>query len=186
MKKFYNVRLTVISALLFTFPVSNIAFADVSQFTTGPVFHEYGKNVVINNGLSMPKKQQFKVVFDVSERSEEGKVNRKFDTLARFINMHVRAGVPIENIDVALVVHGAASNDLLNKKAYEAKFSASNPSAELINLLLKNSVNIYLCGQSAVYMDINDKDLLPGVNMSLSAMTANALLQQQGYTLNPF
>jgi len=27
---------------------------------------------------------------------------------------------------------------------------------------------------------------LPGVTMALSAMTAHALLQQDGYTLNPF
>jgi len=29
-------------------------------------------------------------------------------------------------------------------------------------------------------------DLLPNVEMALSAMTAHALLQQDGYTLNPF
>jgi hypothetical protein len=28
--------------------------------------------------------------------------------------------------------------------------------------------------------------ILPGVEMALSAMTAHALLLQQGYTLNPF
>jgi len=28
--------------------------------------------------------------------------------------------------------------------------------------------------------------LLPGVEMALSAMTAHAILQQEGYTLNPF
>ena len=36
------------------------------------------------------------------------------------------------------------------------------------------------------FYDITGGDLLPGVEMSLSAMTAHALLQQDGYTLNPF
>jgi hypothetical protein len=33
---------------------------------------------------------------------------------------------------------------------------------------------------------VKTEDLLPGVEMALSAMTAHALLQQQGYTFNPF
>jgi len=35
-------------------------------------------------------------------------------------------------------------------------------------------------------MDIREADLLPGITMAPSAITAHALLQQQGYTLNPF
>jgi hypothetical protein len=34
--------------------------------------------------------------------------------------------------------------------------------------------------------DIAPEDLLPGVTIGLSAMSTHALLQQQGYTLNPF
>jgi intracellular sulfur oxidation DsrE/DsrF family protein len=47
-------------------------------------------------------------------------------------------------------------------------------------------VQLLVCGQSAAYCDVKSDDLLPGVEMALSAMTAHALLQQQGYTLNPF
>jgi len=37
-----------------------------------------------------------------------------------------------------------------------------------------------------VAFDVGKDDLLPGVERVLSAMTLHALLQQQGYTLNPF
>ena len=47
-------------------------------------------------------------------------------------------------------------------------------------------MSIQLCGQTAVARDISADDLLPGVTMALSAMTAHAQLQQAGYTLNPF
>jgi intracellular sulfur oxidation DsrE/DsrF family protein len=47
-------------------------------------------------------------------------------------------------------------------------------------------VRIFVCGQSAAYYDVTTNDLLPGVEMALSAMTVHALLQQQGYSLNPF
>jgi intracellular sulfur oxidation DsrE/DsrF family protein len=47
-------------------------------------------------------------------------------------------------------------------------------------------VRIIVCGQKAAYYNVTSDDLLPGVKMALPAMTAHALLQQQGYTLNPF
>jgi len=52
--------------------------------------------------------------------------------------------------------------------------------------LTDKGVRVILCGQTAAYYDISNDDLLPGVEMALSAMTAHALLQQEGYTLNPF
>jgi len=56
----------------------------------------------------------------------------------------------------------------------------------LIKALTGKGVRIIVCGQSATYYDIENEDLLPNVEMALSAMTAHALLQQDGYTLNPF
>lgn len=47
-------------------------------------------------------------------------------------------------------------------------------------------VRIIVCGQSAAHYEVATGELLPGVEMALSAMTAHALLQQEGYTLNPF
>jgi intracellular sulfur oxidation DsrE/DsrF family protein len=155
-------------------------------FNKGPVFKDYGENVVIPGGLVDPASQHFKVVFDVAERKPEGGTNRSFNSIARFINMHVRAGVPVENIQVALVVHGKAGFDLMHNDAYSDEFVEDNASAELVSQLLDANVSIHLCGQSATFMGIAAKDVIPGVQMSLSAMTANALLQQQGYTLNPF
>ena len=100
--------------------------------------------------------------------------------------MHVRAGVPLDNIDVAIVVHGKVSPQLLNAAAYEKRFGKANVNQDLLEQLMAAGVTITLCGQSAAFADVAAVDLLPGVQMSLSAMTAHALLQQQGYTLNPF
>lgn len=178
MKKYY----LMLSMLL----LSSNSFADKEDFSKGPVFKDYGENVTIKGALTSPETQTFKVLFDIAKINEDGGVNGNFNTVARFINMHVRAGVPEENIDVAVVVHGKAGFDLLNNAAYKAKFNKNNSSAELVGLLLAEKVKIYICGQSASYLAINEKDLIPDVEMALSAMTENALLQQQGYTLNPF
>ncbi|MEE9347759.1 MAG: DsrE family protein, partial [Robiginitomaculum sp.] len=88
---------------------------------------------------------------------------------------------------VALVVHGGAAHDLTIASHYAGKYDgAENVNASVIKALSGAGVEIYLCGQTAAYHDIENNELLPGVQMSLSAMTAHALLQQQGYTLNPF
>ena len=177
-------KLTLIP-VIFLGAVSLSATANNSM-SKGPVFKDYGPNFIVEGGLSNPKTQKFKVAFDIAEQGSKDKVNRRIESLARFINMHVRAGVPQENIELALVVHGKAGFDVLNDKAYQAKYSSLNPNTELLNLLAENNVKIVLCGQSAAYMKISQSDINSNVKVALSAMTAHANLQQQGYSLNPF
>ena len=128
----------------------------------------------------------FKIVFDVADGAKEGEQNNAINSLARFINMHVAHGVKPENIQLALVVHGSASVDVLANSEYKKRFNADNKNQALIEQLLTNNTKVYVCGQSATHFKVTPELLIDGVNMSLSAMTAHAQLQQQGYTLNPF
>lgn len=173
-------------SLVLTLLLSHATSAAPEDFAKGPVFQNYGENALIENGLLKPETQHFKAVFDISEQSNADGPSRNFNSVARFINMHVRAGVAKKNIEVAMVIHGKAGFDLMNDKAYLSKFDKANGSTELVNLLTEFGVKVFICGQSASYHGINNADLNQNVKMSLSAMTANALLQQQGYTLNPF
>lgn len=155
------------------------AFAE-DTFIPGPVIENYGAVADVPEALAIPEGTVFKVAYDVTQGAEEG-VSRQFNTLARFLNMHVRAGVPEENLHLAAVVHGSAVFDVVKEKDGEP-----NPQAELITELLDHGVRIMVCGQSAAHHKLTKEDLLPGVEIALSAMTAHALLQQEGYTLNPF
>jgi intracellular sulfur oxidation DsrE/DsrF family protein len=157
-----------------------------TSFSEGPLIKGYGKHAQVEQSVAISKDIKLKVAFDVFEASAENALNRKFDSLARFLNMHVANGIPAENIDLALVVHGKAGLDLLNNKTYNKMSGMNNPNLDLLRLLMAKQVKVYLCGQSAAYMEIEPSDLYEGVQMSLSAMTAHALLQQQGYSLNPF
>ena len=157
------------------------ATADMTDFHPGPAIPEYGRIADVPGAQRLPEDTTFKVVFDISDTSPSGDVNRHIASAARFINMHVAAGVPEDQIHLAIVVHGDASHDLTMPAEGE-----ENASAGLIAALIDHGVEIYLCGQSATANDISVEDLLPGVRMALSAMTEHALLQQQGYTLNPF
>lgn len=166
--------------------------AEEQAFTAPPAINNFGQHFFVEDGLNLPKESKFKIAFDVAKQGDIDAVNRQFNSLARFINMHVTHGLSADNIQLALVVHGKAGFDLLTDEHY-AKYQASegntvnaNPNSPLLAELLKNNVNIYLCGQSAAHYGIETAHLHSGVTMALSAMTANALLQQEGYTLNPF
>ncbi|MCL1092396.1 DsrE family protein [Shewanella kaireitica] len=155
-------------------------------FKSGVVLPQYGKVADVETSLVIPKGMTFKVVFDVSKAAEPGKVNRSLDTLARFINMHVSNGVALDDIDLMMVVHGSAVKDFTKEKYFQSTQGQPNTNAELISQLSKLGVKFNLCGQSAAYYDVTLQQLLPGVDMALSAMTAHAIAAREGYSLNPF
>ncbi|MFK8030625.1 MAG: DsrE family protein [Gammaproteobacteria bacterium] len=156
-------------------------------FHNGTAIPSFGKVASVDSDMRIPKDAEFKVTFDVGKQADPGTINRTLDSAARFINMHVEAGVPKENIHVAVVVHGSASTDVTNDTFYQKKNEDThNPNIEAIAALVKNNTDIYLCGQTAAYRGVTKDELVPGVKMALSAMTAHALLLQQGYTPNPF
>lgn len=158
-----------------------LAGAGPGAFTTGPIIEGYGGVAAVEDAR-LGGETQFKVAYDVAKAAEPGKVNRRLETAARFLNMHGAAGVPAENMQLAIIVHGGAHKDLLKSTSG----ADANPNAGLIAALVDAGVRIELCGQTAAYYGVSEADLLPGAVMSLSAMTSHALLQQDGYTLNPF
>lgn len=157
-----------------------------AKFADGPVIFGYGKHAPVQQDIKLQEETFIKVVFDVSDAGKNGAVNRGFNSVARFLNMHVANGMPAKNIHLAIVVHGSATNDMLNNKAYLLKYGQDNANIELISSLLKNNIQLIQCGQSAAYHNINKKNMIEGVDMALSAMTAHVILAKQGYSQNPF
>lgn len=169
-------------------PIS--AFAGPKDFTAGKTIPKYGKISPVDVDQPLQTYSKFKIAFDTVKPADPGELNRTLTSAARFINMHTAASVKAKNIKLAVIVHGGAIRDVATNAYYHGRQdgddAVDNANADLVKTLLDNGVEIYVCGQSAVYHDLRNEDLLPGVQMSLSAMTAHALLQQKGYTLNPF
>ncbi len=176
----------LISTALCVLAFSAPALADEEAFTPGPAIEAFGPVADIDADFVIPDGAIFKHSFDVRQQADPGALNRTLESAARFINMHARAGVPVENIALAIVVHGGAVKDVSNAAFYEEAAGGENANAPLIAALKEKGVRIIVCGQSAAYYNVATDDLLPGVEMALSAMTAHALLQQEGYSLNPF
>lgn len=159
---------------------------DMSAFTTGPVFKTFGPHAPVEETMERPADAKYAIAFDLTEPAAEGQRSRGIERAARFINMHVANGVDPANIHIAIVVHGRAALDLLGDEAWAAKGKGeSNPSSAMLSEMLDKGVRVILCGQSAAAFGIDNAMLVPGVEMALSAMTAHALLQQQGYTVDP-
>ncbi|OEY71064.1 hypothetical protein BI198_11590 [Rheinheimera salexigens] len=189
-------RATYTTLIGFMLCSSFIASAGSEAFKAGPVIKNYGKIAEVNSSLIIPADMKFKVAFDLGSAAKPDEVNRSIETLARFINMHVAAGVKLEDISLAMVVHGKAASDMTKDSFYQqlnagssnksSNKKQSNANKDLIAELVKQGVKFYVCGQTAAYYGITADDLLPGVDMALSALTAHAVLANQGYSVNPF
>ena len=155
---------------------------------TGPVIEAYGPVFDVPAiGIPVETDREYRAVFDVAESPEaKNELNRAIETVARFLNMHARAGVPLENMKLALVLHGGAGKDALADGPYRARYGVDNPNRELIDQLWAAGVEIVLCGQTAASRGLPRGELNPSVRLALSAMTALVTYQADGYALIAF
>jgi intracellular sulfur oxidation DsrE/DsrF family protein len=160
---------------------SGAASAGPEKFLPGAYIEGFGAYAPVADPAVTPD-TEFKIAYDVASAAERGQINRGIESAARFLNMVTAAGVPAQNVKVAVIVHGAAATDL--QRLYAD--GTPNPNAALVEALIAKGISVQLCGQTAAMRDLDTGSLVPGVTVSLSAMTAHALLQQDGYTLNPF
>ena len=166
------------------------SFAVVTQekdaFHKGTVIPAFGKVASVDSDMKLDSKSELKLCFDVAEKAARS-INQTFDSAARFINLNVESGADANNISVAIVIHGSAAIDVTKPDFYaNSNDGKTNPNVNVIAELQKNRTTIYLCGQTAAWRGIKKDDLLPGVKMAPSAMTAHAILQQDGFALCPF
>lgn len=154
---------------------------------TGPVIAEFGPVFEIADGAyGLQPDTDYALALDVSDAPDDPThLNRYIESAARYLNMHARAGVDMNRLKLAVVVHGPAAMSLLNDAAYQRAFGVENPNGPLLKALGDAGVAVYLCGQTAGFRDIDAQDLVPSVQMALSAMTAHTRLQAEGYSVIP-
>jgi len=171
---------------LFFLLVSFFGFSQ--EKSAGPIIKNHGKVWKIENAdIEVDATKEYMVVFDIMDSPEDkSALNAKIETAARFLNMHAQAGVPPENLKAIIVVHNTASKDIIVDRVYQNKYGVKNPNTELVKELLDANVKVIFCGQSSVSRGFPKEDLIPGVQLSLSAMTALIQLQDEGYRLIKF
>lgn len=156
------------------------ALADEPDFIDG-----YGRYFEVTADVVIPEGTHFKVAFDVAE-TEVGQFSGAINSAARFYNMHLAHGVIKDELTLAVVVHGSATHEIMNADAYRNRHDTENANLGLIEALIAAGVRVIVCGQSAAYHEVKKDDMIDGVEVALSAMTAHALLAREGYSTNPF
>lgn len=173
--------LPLLLAIGSTLPVG--AQSSAGEASTGPVIEEFGPVFHVPFlDVEPDREMEYRVVFDVAQSSETpGELNRYIESVARFLNMQARAGIPVDRMKLAVVLHGTAAKDALSPAAFGARYQRVNRNAGLLEALAEAGVEIYLCGQSAMSRGLGDEELLPSVRVGLSAMTTMAMLKQEGF-----
>ncbi len=154
----------------------------------GPVIRSAGAVFVVTEpDFETPIDMTYRVAFEVAQAASSGEeLNPGLNTVARFLNMHTQAGVPLDQLQVAVVVHGPAGKDLLDDSAYRDRLGSNNPNTRLLHELAAAGVELILCGQTAASRGLPRDGLAEPVTVALSAMTALVVLQERGYHVNPF
>ncbi len=154
----------------------------------GKIIKDFGQTFSVNNpDIKTDTSAELKVIFDISQSSEDKSMRNKYiETAARFLNMHADAGMKPEQLKVAMTIHGSAWQDALDNDTYKEKFGVDNPNLPLINALSEAGVDIIICGQTASYRGMTKETINPNVKMALSAMTALLQYQNQGYRFIKF
>ena len=125
----------------------------------------------------------YKVVIDVYDKvKDSSQLHSPIREVARIFNLNVANGVPKEKLKMAAVVHYVGIDAILTDAAYENKYSVKNPNKEAIRQLGELGVNFYVCGQNLGMYNINKDELLPEIQVALSAKNAFITLDQRGYT----
>lgn len=159
------------------------------QQPSGPVINTTGMSIKVDNPtFEVPKNHVFKGLFIINAGGgDTTKINEQLVTIARFYNVNVRHGIDESRVKTAAVFHGAGWTALLSDSAFRARFGGKgNPSRPLVEELLAHGAQLVLCGQTAGARGIKREELLPGVKVAISAMTALNVLQEQGYHYNPW
>ena len=170
-------------------PLGAQAPSSVSQQSSGPVITAAGPSFVVQAPTFIaPARMEMKALFEIDAGGGDTlKVNEQLVTMARFFNIHVRNGVAESQLKAAAVFHGAGWTALLSDSAFAARFGGTqNPSRNLVQELLVHGAQLVLCGQTAGARNISRSELLPGVQVSTSAMTAMLALQSDGYRYIPW
>jgi len=180
-------RFLFVSVLLTATGAAPLAGQALGPRIAGPIIQDFGAVFQVDAPDFATPMGETKVVFEVKVGADQPEQrNSHIESLARLLNMSGQAGVPRENLKLALVVHGTAGKDLLDHEGYRAKYGMDNPNFELIQALRGFGVQVVLCGQTQMSRGLPRNQLAPGVQVALSAMTAMLALQNEGYNLISF
>lgn len=127
-------------------------------------------------------KADYKILVDViSTGTDKNKPYPSLERLARLVNLLAYSGVPPERMHIVAVLDQRAGAAGLTDAASRKYLKKGNPNLEILHALKKAGVKLLVCSQALAEHGVQDNELDPAVTVTLSALTAPVVYQQQGY-----
>ena len=162
--------------------ISQLSFAQEKKWVN-PLIKNYGRILELERvDVAPDPDMEYKILIELVHKLDKPERTAFAATnIARLINLHGVGGVKEENLNVAVVIHGGATNSILNEEAYKEKYEVDNPYAPLYKELMEAGVEVIVCGQSYIGYGNSFDDLMPGVKIGTSALTTISTYQLKGY-----
>ena len=138
-------------------------------------------------GTEMPApvvRQNVRVVYDISHDEQEAGIGNALFYARGLLAAYASLGVPLQELDVHLVLHGGAAYWALNEDAYQRYRGDPfefNPHAAIIEKLITDGVHVEVCNATLKANGWGREDLLPGVLRVHDGYTRIIDLQLQGH-----
>ena len=145
-----------------------------------PQIEGYGSVVALPDAGERPRIGG-RVVFDTTAAAPAGKPNRGLESAARLVNLYAKEGLAASRPQIAVILHFNGTPAALVDAAHDRAGGGSNPNRELVEKLLANGVEVWVCGQSVIRGGHALSDILPGIKVAHSAMVFNMNRQQDGW-----
>src|SRR5689334_20111149 len=99
----------------------SISIALQAQQRVNPVIKKAGGVFEVPDAAEKPDPTMiYNIVIELVSASDNPKeVNQALNNVARLINLHVSGGVPKENLNVVVAIHGEATYTVTDSKTYE-------------------------------------------------------------------
>lgn len=101
--------------------------------------------------------------------------------VGRKINLHLIAGVKKQDLDVVMLIHGPVLYSFYNNETYRKKYNVDNPNIAIIKQLQAAGVTVVACGQAMFGFNVKKEEMVPGVQVALSAQTELSTYQLKNY-----
>lgn len=119
----------------------------------------------------------------MNDSASANEINEGLAEVARAINTHIAAGVPKENLEVVVVVHGSVLKAFYNNEVFKEKYSMDNPNIPIFEELLALPVKFIACGQSIGIQKMTKDELVPWLKITISAQIPISTYQLKGFVL---
>lgn len=150
-----------------------------------PRIKDYGI-VYQQDGAAVPlaPERSYKLLFDVRTAGNSHLVPG-LERVARFLNLAALENVPVENLDLAVIISGPATREVLDAEEYRRRVGRDNPNLDLLRALRDAGVRILVCSQALAHAAYSAEAVAAPVEIAVAAITVQAEFQLDGYLLMP-